>query len=253
MKLNRFTYIAFGIMLGLLAACGTRTASEGIGEIPGGDNNTNNPGNGGQDNGGDDNEPEEEEPTPFMLLIEAVQLGELDKVQSMLDDDANLLNTKKDETEESLLIIATKFNQWEVVKILLDRGIDTTITDADGHDAEWHAKELGNELLVSLIRGELTQEDLNQAFLEGVQSGDFDGIAFLIKIGADINAVDANDRSALIFAISKGDVDLVEMLLDYGIDTMVTVRGGRKMEAADYAEAVNANPDIIALLRSRQG
>ena len=184
-------------------------------------------------------------------LFAAVKRGDIPEVEAIIDNHSqeDLLNLKTQKGQKSLLIMATQFNQWAMVKWLLDQGVDPQQQDSEGRDAAWHAKAQGQPALADLISGELSQEDTNRAFLEAVSKNKKTDIVFALDVlGAEINALDRQGRSALVIAIGGGQVEIVRLLLERGIPTQLTVRGGRKIPAYEYAKMTRANQQIIEIL-----
>ncbi|NRA64911.1 MAG: ankyrin repeat domain-containing protein [Pseudobacteriovorax sp.] len=255
----------FWMMLCFLIGLGGCRSKDCIGDIPGetansadsGANN-NNPGttptDPGNTNPGGGTNLEPKPPvqlSPEEQIVQAIQNGEIDSARTLLLVDPTLVKTIDEETGASLLIIATQFNKPTMVQFLIRLGIDTELTDKEGNNAAFYADELGNELLVSLINGELTEEGINIAFLEETEKSNIDGLKFLIDLGADVNTIDEDNggRGALTIAIGKGEIDLIQFLLEQGVSTMLKVRG-RDITASDYARRTRATEEVIAFLEN---
>ena len=76
---------------------------------------------------------------------------------------------------------------------------------------------------------------------------------FLVEeMGADVNARDANGYTALHHAASRGDVELIQYLVDRGADVMVVSRKGETTVdmANGPVQRVQPFPEAIALLES---
>ena len=188
-------------------------------------------------------------------LFAAVKRGDILEVEGIIENHSqeDLLNLKTQKGQKSLLIMATQFNQWAMVKWLLDQGVDPQQQDSEGRDAAWYANAQGQPALADLISGELSQEDINRTFLEAVSENKKTNIIFALDVlDAEINAQDRQGRSALIIAIGGGQVEIVSLLLERGISTQLTVRGGRKIAAYKYAKMTRANQQIIELLMNHQ-
>ena len=234
-----------------LGACRSQDC---IGDIPSSDQPTPANSGDGQASPNDESNPSlnkipPKQQTPAELIIAAVEEGDLPKVTAMLADNAELLNAKDETTGASLLITAVNFNKLVLAQYLVEAGIDTTLTDNEGNDAEFYARQLGNEVLTAIISGELTGDNLDAAFLTEVEKSNLESLAFLLELGADINAADPESagRTALIIAIGKGEVELIRFLLENGINTTITARG-REMPASDYARRTRATAEVIAVL-----
>ena len=189
--------------------------------------------------------------TPAEKIVDAVEEGDLTTVETMLAEDPELINATHSDTGASLLMVAIEFNKLVLAQYLVEQGIDTSIVDNEGNDAQHYASELGNPILVDIINGDLTGDNLDEAFLTEVEKSNLESLAFLLELGANINASDPNSagRTALIIAIGKGDLDLLKFLLENGINTTIVARG-REMKASDYAARTRAPPEVVELLKT---
>jgi ankyrin repeat protein len=175
--------------------------------------------------------------TPLMIAAAA---GDTRSITSLIENGADI-NAKDGAKGETPLIFAAGFNRTEAVKLLLARGADhkatTKVVDLAALTApEEEAMARGgggnapaarpatnrpadiagatrayryNELISS--QGGLT------ALLFAARQGYFDTAKALLDSGADINQLNAGDKtSPLLMAIINGHFDLAMMLLDRG-------------------------------------
>ncbi len=91
-----------------------------------------------------------------------------------------------------------------------------------------------NTLVISQNNG--FRDDFNFAFLEAVYSGDIDIVKGLLELGANPNAYDYLNNSAIIYAIQGGYDDIVDLLIEKGADLEHKGRFARTplLEAARY-------------------
>ncbi|MBP6734579.1 MAG: ankyrin repeat domain-containing protein [Chromatiaceae bacterium] len=83
---------------------------------------------------------------------------------------------------------------------------------------------------------------LRMAVLAGVQAA----VQLRIRVGDDVNAIDAKGRTPLILAASKGHVKICMLLLERGADPLVTDASG---ETALAAANRCGHTDLASLLR----
>ncbi len=63
-----------------------------------------------------------------------------------------------------------------------------------------------------------SQENKDSLLIESIKAGQFDKAKELVEAGADVNAVDTNKATALMWATYKGDLDFVKWLVSKGSD-----------------------------------
>lgn len=88
---------------------------------------------------------------------------------------------------------------------------------------------------------------LNRQLMDAVSRGDFDQAQKLIDKGADANARDWLGRTPLIAAARSGDADVVRLLLRQGAD--VNAANGEGRTALHYAKEKGHEP-IVHLLKA---
>lgn len=87
---------------------------------------------------------------------------------------------------------------------------------------------------------------LGQKLIELVRDGNTGAISPLLQAGANVNAVDNNGSTALMYATYSGDKEAVEQLLRSGADVNIVSYTGVK--AIDLTNS----PEIKQMLRKRQ-
>lgn len=148
------------------------------------------------------------------------------------------------------------FPRLSVVRALLDHGANVNDRDKYGASLLHHAAEFSDDDLMKLLLER--RADANLADSAGdtplMKASDAKTIEMLVEHGANINAIDLDRRTALMWAIGQGKVDVVRTLLEHGAKVGVTDSDGRT--ALNYVSdihAINENdpepPKIIALLR----
>ncbi|MFB3884843.1 MAG: ankyrin repeat domain-containing protein [Thermodesulfobacteriota bacterium] len=73
-------------------------------------------------------------------LCEALNNGDVDTVQRMIEKGANI-NTRCDSKGQTLIMIAAFNANPSIVKMLMDKGADINAADRNGKTALMHAKE----------------------------------------------------------------------------------------------------------------
>lgn len=152
-------------------------------------------------------------------LLTAASEGDMERVQSLLDDGINPNVT--DEEGWTALMWSAQFNDTEMGNLLLDAGADP------------------NQVEVSYEETALTVALYNQSH---------ESAALLLEHGADPNLQDSLGWSPLMTAASGGDMDAVQLLIDTGANPGLT--DSSDLTAADYAYE-NGYEEIAAWLQSR--
>lgn len=203
-------------------------------------------------------------------LMAACYKGLLWLVEATLDAgaDPNISNCK----DLTPLLISSPARNWPIVRKLVEAGADTGATDAHGWTALHYAAHEGENDVVALLiekgaslnavsqeRGaplaiacEEKRWHVAQRLIEAGADPRFVGrsgkpplilackeekwhiVRLLVEVGADLRSVDSsNGYTALHYAASKGQGDLVALMLEKGADPAAT---DKRMEtAADVA------------------
>jgi ankyrin repeat protein len=176
--------------------------------------------------------------TPLMI---AAASGDTRSMTSLIENGADL-NAKDTAKEETPLMFAAGFNRTEAVKLLLARGADhkatTKVVDLFALTAPEEEAMLrgqgGNSTqarpanpradIAGATRGYRYNELISSqggltALLFAARQGYADAVVALLDGGADINQLNAGDKtSPLLIAIINGHFDLAKLLLERGAD-----------------------------------
>jgi ankyrin repeat protein len=180
--------------------------------------------------------------TPLMIAAAA---GDTRTVTTLVENGSDV-NAKESYSGETPLMFAAGFNRAEAVKLLLARGADpkvtTKVTDLSSLTApeeEQMARQSANRpqgqrpaeipgATRSYRYNELisTQGGLS-ALLLAARQGYTDTVKVLLEGGADINQLNAGDRtSPLLMTIINGHFDLARYLLEKGANPNVAAFNG---------------------------
>jgi outer membrane protein OmpA-like peptidoglycan-associated protein len=126
-------------------------------------------------------------------MINAVQNGDTEKVQSLLDKGVSP-NLETDDGK-TILMLAAYLGQTDVAKLLIDKGADVNAKDKDGKTALMYAAEKGNVDVAKL----------------------------LLQNGADLNTVANDGKTALQIARENNQAAMVDLLSSWGTAASTTV------------------------------
>ena len=183
----------------------------------------------------------------ILQLFEAIKVGDLSKVRSLLDSDPHLL-TSRDDQGVSAILTAVYYHQPEIVAELLARGLELDI---------WEASATGQlSRVTALLDHDVTLLDAYSpdGFTPLGLSAFFGKIAILeilVARGADVNLPSRNPMKVrpIHSAVAHRDpvvaLQMAQVLLDRGADVNVTQAGGWTPlhEAANHG-----NIELVRLL-----
>ena len=142
-------------------------------------------------------------------------------INAFIDAGINI-NAQNPADGRTPLISAAARGEFEVVKLLLERGADPNVKDKENYTALFHAIEaMYQEVALAIL--DHPNLDLNARGLNGVTAlmsfawrDNNDVVRKLLDRGADVNAQD-NDGDAALHGVAKsGNMEVLDMLLQKG-------------------------------------
>lgn len=100
-----------------------------------------------------------------------------------------------------------------------------------------------------ILLGGCQQSDNNAALLDAAQKGDLAKVERLLKRGADINAVDDEERTPLILAAFEGHIQVVKALVLAG--AKLDVREKKYGNTALMLASIRGDTEVAKLLLAR--
>ncbi len=167
-----------------------------------------------------------------------------------------------EETDEGLgLILAARYGHENVVRILLNQGVDIDQQDDLGSTALIAVAGTPHTPILKLLleRGaslEPVTNDGTTALMNAAAMGRLDHVRMLLQAGAELDRRNEEGETALVYAIRFGQADVVDYLLEQGADPRLYSKEevaalGRMtplMYAAEYAGVLDGDPVIIRSL-----
>ena len=118
------------------------------------------------------------------------------------------------------LIFAAKKSQAEIVEVFLRyKGVDVNVIDTEGRSPLSIVAENGDIHIVRqlLDHSDVQVQHVNAALIFAVKKSQVEIVeVFLRYKGVDVNVIDTEGRSPLSFAAENGDIRIVRQLLDRG-------------------------------------
>lgn len=209
-------------------------------------------------------------------VIEAAEVGDTAVVEARIKEGCNV--NQKDENGYTALHMAAIKGSAKCVKLLLEAGADSLLTDADGKtarklskskkvnsllDKAMKSRQMEIELCSKVVAGEMDalkkaikSKGFNANMMNADNTisllmlvcahGDVASVKSLIKAGADVNYVAPDSRSVLHKAVDRENADIINALLEAGANPMA--QAGNKATALHDAVWNAKETSIKALL-----
>jgi ankyrin repeat protein len=158
-----------------------------------------------------------------------------------------------------LSAIETENNNYDVIKLLIDSGADTSAVDDDEDSAMHYVSWAGRFEVAKLlyeVMGQgafsLRDHDGSTPLILAILRNNEDVAQFCVEFGnlASINIEDDNGRTALHHASNVGNCDVVKLLIDSGADTSEVDNDG---DSAMHIASSHGHFDVVKILAKRIG
>ena len=173
-------------------------------------------------------------------------------VQAIIDHRADVNAINKD--NETALLIACMDGKIDAINVLLEAGADTNITETDGYTCLHKAvnancaKQTVQTIIDHGADVNATSKYNETALLIACMNGKIDAINVLLKAGADTNIAQTDGYTCLHKAVNANcDKRAVQAIIDHGADVNAT---NKKNVTALMIACDNGNIDIINILMS---
>ena len=152
-------------------------------------------------------------------ILEASSNGDLGKVKSLIEAEANINAKNKD--GNTPLHLAAREGHENVVKLLVEAGVDIKAKDKYGNTPLHFAAREGNEnmakLLVDAKAGVNKKNSIGDTPLHFAAGRGHEDVArFLVEAGADVKAKDSWGSTPLDAATRNGHGEVAEFLMNAG-------------------------------------
>ncbi|MEI6190957.1 MAG: ankyrin repeat domain-containing protein [bacterium] len=179
-----------------------------------------------------------------------------DKILSLIKSGAKV--DEADKNGQNALMFATTLNCPYSFQTLLDNGANVNFADKKGKTVLMYAveaKQQNMDMISLLIKNGANVDAKNTsewtALHYAATVGNVPAINLLVKSGANINARKDSGATPLIVATLTSHVDVMKILLDLGADPLIKTSSG--MSAMDYAKLAKGSSNqqgMIDLLNS---
>ena len=157
-------------------------------------------------------------------------LHQLCSLKHQIPNIKNITNKKninlQDKNKKSPLMIASQYNNYEAVALLIENGANINDICTLKQNAIMYASEKADSFIIKLLlmnNANYKQKNINgeNVLHIAAKKGNLQAIKLLIELSLvdknfDIDEKDKNNRSALFFAVSYGHVKIVDLLINVG-------------------------------------
>ena len=193
--------------------------------------------------------------TCYQALKGAAKNGNMNCVDILLN---RYINTK-DEFDATLLHYAAIDGLTNIIKMILDRGVNINYRDCSGLTA-LHLAVLGNRddiveiLLERLIDVNIIAKDGKTALHFAVKQGYMNIVEILLfgRTDIDIDIKDYRGMTALHWAVNHNRMDIVKVLLERGIDIDDNIDIYNTSNHDENVEVIDFKPILFAELERRR-
>ena len=182
------------------------------------------------------------------LMIAALE-ADIAKAQQLIDAGADVNET--DDSQSTPLMWAVHSGDVDTVNFFISQGADVRAKAYQGATAAINAIS-GKQEAIAIILFDAGADangrgNSRQNFLEAsAESGMTGAVEALIRNGTDL---DTYGPSALLYAVSRGHTDAVNVLLDAGVDVNAQIT--RSQNSILHTASATGDLDLVTLLLSR--
>jgi len=194
-------------------------------------------------------------------LFAAVQANDLERIQSLLNDDDAFAFLRKSGLEDvniadndgrTPLMVASGSGNLGVVQQLVNLGADIEARDKMGRTAFLYAVETGGDrvfrVLVDLgVDIHVRDNSGRTALMDVSEIGFVRSVRALLALGVDVSARDNDGETALVKASRGGKQRIADILLEAGADVELSAFNG---QTALMAASAAGHVDVVNLLIS---
>ena len=184
-------------------------------------------------------------------LMIACQKGNVDAINALLNAGADTNIADADGYTCLYKAIGASCSK-QTLQAIIDHGADVNVTDKTTTTALMNACQMGNEDAIDVLLHVLadinnSDTDCYTCLHKAVSAGcNKQVIQAMIDCGVDVNATSNQNKTALMWACEKGNVDAINVLLDAGADPNVLDAEGHS--CLHYGVLLNCSEEVLQTL-----
>ncbi|KAI8817717.1 asparaginase-domain-containing protein [Fimicolochytrium jonesii] len=158
-----------------------------------------------------------------ILMCQAAKIGDIEGLQSLIEDYYPLIN-HGDYDGRTPLHIACSENQKASVEFLLLHGANVHLRDRFGHSALWDAVRSRRPAIAKLLReagAHFSEEELEEAaakLFSAVLKDDLELFKFFVGAGADLNKPVHDGRTSLHMVCRAKRTPILNYIIDHAVE-----------------------------------
>ena len=167
-------------------------------------------------------------------LVDAAMNGDARSVRSLLRQTVDVNVTQPDGM--TALHWAAHLDNVEIASLLLRAGADFRARNRTGIAPMYLATVNGSAAMIGTLldagddANAVLAETLETVLMLTSKTGNADAVRLLLDRGAEVNATQARDFSALMFAAAEGHANVIELLIERGANAAATTIASTKPE-----------------------
>lgn len=177
--------------------------------------------------------------SPEKRFLKAADAGDIPAMEKLLEKGVHI--DTRNSAGETAMRIASKNNDLNTTRFLLDKGANPNIADATGRSPLSRAAGEGFNALLKLlltapdIYVDVQKKDGDTALRLAVIHNQTESVRLLLEAGANPNIQNENGNTPLIRAAAQGYTEITKLLLEHGANPHI--RNNDLMTASDHAKA----------------
>jgi len=185
-------------------------------------------------------------PTPDKKFRKAASRGDTQQLYSLLKQGADVNGTMWEGFGYTPLMLAAEAGHADTVRALLNAGASVKTSNDFDDTLLMSAAQGGHTETVKVLLTEGIRDGVSRALMFAVRRGHLDAVKVLLEAGVDVNKRGSDGDIPLIRAVLGGQVENAQALVDAGADVNVNPPFSRT--ALSWAES-EGNSEIVTLLK----
>ena len=156
-----------------------------------------------------------------------VENGNIDKVKEFCKNNRRYINIEKYYPRETLLSRAIIKDHYEIVKLLIDSGVNAKKTKFGvSYAVSSNNTKIVKMLLDAKLNPNIKSEYALHSIILAAANNNIEIVKLLLNAGANVNARDGDGNTAYSYAVKNENIEMQKLLLKYGAKKTKFIEGG---------------------------